>query len=93
MENLEIKFENVDSFQGQQADIAIFSVTRSNDNSKIGFLSSAERLNVALSRAQDALVIVGDDEFVSQMQDSRSDLPRVLRHILEDSECKLEVFE
>jgi superfamily I DNA and/or RNA helicase/serine/threonine protein kinase len=61
--NLEISCHTVDSFQGRQADIAIYSVTRSNDSGKIGFLKEFSRLNVALSRGRIALGIVGNDLF------------------------------
>ncbi len=61
--SLEITCSTVDSFQGSQADICVYSVTRSNKQGRIGFLKERPRLNVALSRGRDALIIVGDDEF------------------------------
>ncbi|WP_343698941.1 AAA domain-containing protein [Caulobacter sp.] len=61
--HLEILLNTVDAFQGRQADVAIYSVTRSNDDGRLGFLKDAARLNVALSRGRDALIIVGDKEF------------------------------
>ncbi|MGA9314058.1 MAG: AAA domain-containing protein [Solirubrobacteraceae bacterium] len=57
---LEIECSTIDAFQGRQADIAIYSVTRSNKEGKIGFLNERRRLNVALSRGRDALLLVGD---------------------------------
>ena len=53
----------VDEFQGREADIAILSLTRSNSSKAMGFLQSPRRLNVAVSRGRDALVIVGDAGF------------------------------
>jgi superfamily I DNA and/or RNA helicase len=61
--NLTITCNTVDSFQGQQADICIYSVTRSNPEGRLGFLREKPRLNVALSRARDLLIIVGDSQF------------------------------
>jgi superfamily I DNA and/or RNA helicase len=61
--NLEVSCHTVDAFQGRQADIAIYSVTRSNDSGKIGFLKESSRLNVALSRGRSALAIIGNDLF------------------------------
>jgi hypothetical protein len=61
--HIEILLNTVDAFQGRQADMAIYSVTRSNDAGQLGFLKDTPRLNVALSRGRDALVIVGDMEF------------------------------
>jgi serine/threonine protein kinase len=60
---LEIQWNTVDAVQGRQADVTIYSVTRSNPDGKIGFLRDASRLNVALSRAKDYLVLVGDRDF------------------------------
>jgi len=64
---LTIECGTVDSFQGRQADTTIFSVTRSNRNRQVGFLSEFRRLNVALSRAKEALVIVGDHDFAKNL--------------------------
>jgi superfamily I DNA and/or RNA helicase len=50
----------VDAFQGQERDIVIFSFTRSNPHGRVGFLSELRRLNVAITRARDQLVLVGD---------------------------------
>ncbi len=61
--NLTITCNTVDSFQGQQADMCIYSVTRSNPEGRLGFLREKPRLNVALSRARDLLIVVGDSQF------------------------------
>jgi serine/threonine protein kinase/KaiC/GvpD/RAD55 family RecA-like ATPase len=60
---LSIEVATVDSFQGKESDICIFSVTLSNSSDFLGFLRSIQRLNVALSRPRDLLVIVGDQQF------------------------------
>lgn len=61
--NLTIRVNTVDAFQGSEADICIYSVVRSNDQGDAGFLKEPPRLNVALSRARNLLLIVGDYEF------------------------------
>ncbi|WP_186741153.1 AAA domain-containing protein [Spirosoma utsteinense] len=50
----------IDSFQGQERDIVYISMTRSNDQGEIGFLSDIRRMNVAMTRARKKLIIVGD---------------------------------
>ena len=68
-DTLDIEVNTVDSFQGQERDIVIFSTVRSNfsntdDNSTItsgiGFLNDFRRMNVALSRAKFGCYIVGN---------------------------------
>ncbi|QCL77270.1 MULTISPECIES: serine/threonine-protein kinase [Agrobacterium] len=61
--NLSIVCNTVDAFQGKQADVCIYSVVRSNLRKQFGFLREKPRLNVALSRAKSALIIVGDHLF------------------------------
>ena len=52
----------VDNYQGEENEIIVASLTRSNEEGNIGFMSSPERLNVLLSRARTGLVIIGDSE-------------------------------
>lgn len=55
-----LKIDTVDSYQGKENRIIILSVTRSEPKQSPGFLRLPNRINVALSRAMDRLVIVGD---------------------------------
>lgn len=55
-----ISVDTVDGFQGQERDIIYISLVRSNPNGEIGFLSDVRRMNVAMTRAQKKLVVVGD---------------------------------
>ncbi|KAJ7022451.1 putative restrictase [Mycena alexandri] len=50
----------IDSFQGRESDIIIFSSVRSNIEKDIGFVDDARRLNVMWTRARLALIIIGD---------------------------------
>lgn len=76
---LTVECNTVDAFQGREADIAVYSVTRSNKEGKVGFLRDAERLNVALSRGKVGLVIVGDHYFCRTSHDNP--LHRVLDYV------------
>ena len=50
----------VDSFQGQETDLVVFSATRSNAFGDMGFLRDPRRLCVAITRARRGLILVGD---------------------------------
>lgn len=50
----------VDGFQGQERDVIIISLVRSNDKGNIGFLTDLRRMNVAITRARMKLIILGD---------------------------------
>ena len=61
-----ISINTVDSFQGQERDIVYISMTRSNANGEIGFLSDIRRMNVAMTRARKKLVVIGDSATLAQ---------------------------
>ena len=61
---LRIEIATVDAFQGRECDVVIYSTVRSNKEGRIGFLRDYRRVNVALSRARQQLVIVGDDRMM-----------------------------
>ncbi|PPQ66641.1 hypothetical protein CVT24_006933 [Panaeolus cyanescens] len=63
-----ITCSTVDSFQGRESDIVIFSTVRCNSNAEVGFLEDPRRLNVMWTRARLALIIVGDRTTLSANQ-------------------------
>jgi len=62
-----ISVNTIDSFQGQERDIVYISMTRSNAENNIGFLSDIRRMNVAMTRARKKLVVIGDSATLSQL--------------------------
>lgn len=60
-----ITVNTIDSFQGQERDIVYIGMTRSNADSRIGFLSDTRRMNVAMTRARKKLVVIGDSATLS----------------------------
>ncbi|WP_285112113.1 MULTISPECIES: AAA domain-containing protein [Enterobacteriaceae] len=55
-----VKIDTVDSYQGKENRIIILSLTRSDKQHSPGFLRAPNRINVAMSRAMDRLLIVGN---------------------------------
>ncbi len=68
---LEERVATVDSFQGGERKKVIYGFTRSNEHGRIGFLKEVRRLNVAMTRAQQHLVLVGNFSSLVNADDSR----------------------
>jgi hypothetical protein len=65
--SLQIRTGTVDRFQGMERPVVIVSMVRNNHQGDVGFANKPERVNVAFSRAQELLVIVGcHDLFTSK---------------------------
>lgn len=66
-QDLLLEISTVDSFQGREFDIVIFSCVRAGaENMGIGFLNDSRRLNVAVTRAKSSLIIVGQISVLKQ---------------------------
>ena len=61
-----VRVAAVDDFQGEENDIILLSLVRSNENGNLGFLREANRVCVALSRAKWALYVIGNFEMLRQ---------------------------
>ncbi len=61
-----IQVKTIDGFQGEERDVIIISMVRSNDRGDIGFLSDLRRMNVAITRARKKLVLVGDSATIGK---------------------------
>ena len=91
-QNLQIEVATVDSFQGRECDVILYSTVRSNQQYNIGFLRDYRRINVALSRARSALVIVGDDVMMRSAAVGMGENPfaKALEHIrLHPEDCEI----
>jgi len=56
----QLRISTIDSFQGQEKENIIVSLVRSNDDGDIGFLKDYRRMNVAITRAKEQLIVIGD---------------------------------
>ncbi|PWY66022.1 AAA family ATPase [Aspergillus heteromorphus CBS 117.55] len=55
-----IRISTIDNYQGEESDIVVATLTRSNEAGDIGFMAAPERVNVLLSRARNALLMIGN---------------------------------
>lgn len=63
-----VKVHVVDKYQGEENDIILLSLVRSNAEFKVGFLNIPNRVCVALSRAKKGLYCIGNGEMLSQVK-------------------------
>jgi len=64
--HIKVSLNTVDKFQGQEADIVFLSMVR--NNGSVGFMDSINRVNVAITRAKEKLIVVGDKNFFASKQ-------------------------
>ena len=75
----DIKAQTVDGFQGDEKEIIIISFVRANKSNSVGFLNDFRRLNVAVTRARGALIMVGDSQTLAM----DPTLGSMINHILQ----------
>ena len=61
-----LRISTIDSFQGQEEENVIISLVRSNNEGQIGFLKDYRRMNVAMTRAKEKLIIIGDSSTLAK---------------------------
>lgn len=60
----QIRISTIDSFQGQEKPVIILSLVRSNTDGQIGFLKDYRRMNVAMTRAKEKMIVIGDSSTI-----------------------------
>ncbi|CAB3711213.1 AAA domain-containing protein [Achromobacter kerstersii] len=76
-----VRIDTVDSYQGKENAIVILSLVRSNPNGAPGHVGIPNRCNVAVSRAQERLIIVGDADMWGRRVGTKSPMRRVFEHM------------
>ncbi len=54
-----VRVAMIDNFQGEEADVVVVSLVRTNDKGSIGFMKEPDRINAMLSRARCGLIVLG----------------------------------
>ena len=82
--NLTIRTGTVDRFQGMEMDIILLSMVRNHDNPKddIGFAKDYRRLNVALSRAKELIVLIGSSKMFTERAKNK-ETRQMYTHVLD----------
>lgn len=73
----------LDNYQGEESDIVLASMTRSNKGNDIGFMAAPERLNVLLSRARNALIMIGNSETFRNARKGKEVWMKLFDHLTE----------
>ncbi|VDO34528.1 unnamed protein product [Haemonchus placei] len=68
----DVSVNTVDSFQGQEREVVVFSMVRHNPEQVIGFLQNERRLNVAITRAKRQFVLIGSARMMKKNRHLRS---------------------
>lgn len=84
LDHLTIRTGTVDRFQGMEMDVILLSMVRNHDNKQadIGFAKDYRRLNVALSRAKEMLVLIGSTNMFTEKA-KQADTRQMYTHVLE----------
>ena len=75
----------LDNYQGEENDIVLVSMTRSNKSHDIGFMAAPERLNVLLSRARNALIVIGNFETFMHARKGKEVWQKLFDHLKQNN--------
>lgn len=87
-ENLALEINTIDAFQGREKQIIIMNCVRNNENGEFGHVSGNARVNVAVSRAQELLIVIGNEQFIKKNRGRAKSLYDLLKYT-EEERCKL----
>ncbi|KAI2626215.1 P-loop containing nucleoside triphosphate hydrolase protein [Xylaria nigripes] len=76
-----IRLSTIDNYQGEESNIVIASLTRSNEDGEIGFMAAPERLNVLVSRARNALLMIGNANTFMKATKGREEWVRLFENL------------
>lgn len=79
--NIELEINTVDAFQGREKEIIIMNCVRNNKKGEFGHVSGDSRMNVAISRAQELLFVVGNREFVEDNKRTSRSMYNLVKYL------------
>ena len=85
LKNIEVEINTIDTFQGREKDIIIMNLVRNNKNGEFGHVSGDSRVNVALSRAKELCLVIGNEEFISNNKSRARSLYNLLKYTKENN--------
>lgn len=83
--NIDIEINTIDAFQGREKQIIIMNCVRNNLDGKFGHTSGDARMNVAISRAQELLFIIGNEKFIENNKKSAKSIYNLLEYLKKSS--------
>lgn len=83
--SLDIRCGTVDRFQGMEKQVIIVSLVRNNSRREIGFAKKPERINVAFSRAQELLIIVGCHQLFTENTSNATEIYKKVGNIVKNN--------
>ncbi|KAG0633910.1 P-loop containing nucleoside triphosphate hydrolase protein [Tuber brumale] len=78
LKSCNLRITTVDSYQGEENDVIILSLVRSNPQGNVGFLNVQNRICVALSRAQLGFYIFGDAQMITRADKTWWEIGKIL---------------
>ncbi|PPS40719.1 ATP-binding protein [Chroococcidiopsis sp. TS-821] len=89
--SLHIRTGTVDRFQGMERPVTIVSMVRNNRDGDVGFAKKPERVNVAFSRAQELLIVVGCHDLFTQQAGRSGSMYLNVSHVVRRHEGFIDV--
>ncbi|AGY82877.1 AAA domain-containing protein [Carnobacterium inhibens] len=86
--HLVVEVNTIDAFQGREKQIVIMNLVRNNPNNTIGFIEQDSRMNVAFSRAQEMMFVIGNTEFIHRNKMKLPKLYEIVAQLRENNAVK-----
>lgn len=80
-QHLDLEINTIDAFQGREKNFIILSLVRNNDEGRLGHTAIDSRVNVAISRAQELLIIIGNRNFIERYSRKANKMHAVLQRL------------